>query len=202
MNILSLLVCVFIFIHNVVTVTLKYYRGHSMEYGVLPPRHTNTTRSATDVSVTYFWQRLDHFDPANTVVWSQGRLRRLSKASTPLGKYLECLLGKPVDTVRQWIYQTCTEFRYYQTSSQKVQVFGNRFPLDFFIQQCICLFGDTFDETFISRNVEQTNIASGGLDIETSNVVFVQGSFDPSHILGIREAPNPDTPAIFIDGKI
>ncbi|CAH2103833.1 unnamed protein product [Euphydryas editha] len=42
---------------------------------------------------------------------------------------------------RQWMYQTCTEFGFYQTSSGEVEVFGNHFTLDFFIQQCQDVFG-------------------------------------------------------------
>lgn len=42
---------------------------------------------------------------------------------------------------RQWTYQTCTEFGFYQTSSQSHHVFGNKFPVNFFIDMCADIFG-------------------------------------------------------------
>ncbi|KAJ8951301.1 hypothetical protein NQ318_008205 [Aromia moschata] len=43
--------------------------------------------------------------------------------------------------MRQWIYQTCTEYGWYQTSSQADPVFSDKFPLDFFTQLCIDVYG-------------------------------------------------------------
>ena len=37
---------------------------------------------------------------------------------------------------RQWIYQTCTEFGFYQTSTKPNELFGDRFPVDFSVKQC------------------------------------------------------------------
>lgn len=42
---------------------------------------------------------------------------------------------------RQWTYQTCTEFGFYQTSDDKDFVFGDRFPVEFFIRQCEDIYG-------------------------------------------------------------
>lgn len=39
------------------------------------------------------------------------------------------------------MYQTCTEFGFYQTSSGAADIFGNHFDLDFFVQQCMDIFG-------------------------------------------------------------
>lgn len=43
---------------------------------------------------------------------------------------------------RQWTYQTCTEFGFYQTSNKKTSLFGDKFPADFYVRQCADLFGD------------------------------------------------------------
>ncbi|KAK9877980.1 hypothetical protein WA026_020195 [Henosepilachna vigintioctopunctata] len=101
---------------------------------------------------------------------------------------------------RQWTYQTCTEFGFYQTSSYSPQVFGDQFPVDFFIKQCQDIFGSRFDGDFLNQVVDQTNINYGGLDIEVTNVVFVHGSIDPWHALGITKTKNQDAPAIYIPG--
>lgn len=101
---------------------------------------------------------------------------------------------------RQWTYQTCTEFGYFQSSDHKPQLFGSQFPAEFFVQQCVDIFGPKFNWKFVNSVVDQTNIAYGGLDLEVSNVVFVHGSIDPWHALGITKTVNNKAPAILIEG--
>ena len=43
-------------------------------------------------------------------------------------------------SMRQWTYQTCNEFGFYQTSEQEKNTFGKRFDVDFFIKQCMDIF--------------------------------------------------------------
>ncbi|KAJ8951294.1 hypothetical protein NQ318_008198 [Aromia moschata] len=101
---------------------------------------------------------------------------------------------------RQWTYQTCTEFGFFQTSTYKPQIFGDRFPIDFFVQQCTDIFGARYNMTFLNKAIERTNTLYGALNIEVSNVVFVQGSVDPWHALGITKTINQGAPAIYIKG--
>lgn len=44
--------------------------------------------------------------------------------------------------MRQWTYQTCTEFGFYQTSDKSGSVFGDKFNSDFFVRQCADIYGD------------------------------------------------------------
>jgi hypothetical protein len=37
---------------------------------------------------------------------------------------------------RMWLYQTCSEFGWYQTSGSDKQIFGSNFPLEFYVQLC------------------------------------------------------------------
>ncbi|CAB3225795.1 unnamed protein product [Arctia plantaginis] len=101
---------------------------------------------------------------------------------------------------RPWMYQTCTEFGFYQTSSGEVEVFGNYFTLDFFIQQCEDVFGKKFSEGFVESAADWTNNYYGALDIAVSRVVFVHGSVDPWHALGITKTQDNNAPAILIKG--
>lgn len=55
---------------------------------------------------------------------------------------IEEKLYKNVFTGRQWTYQTCTEFGFFQTSNQKDSAFSNQFPLDLFIDMCTDTFGN------------------------------------------------------------
>ncbi|XP_026500280.2 putative serine protease K12H4.7 [Vanessa tameamea] len=101
---------------------------------------------------------------------------------------------------RQWMYQTCTEFGFYQTSSGEVEVFGDFFPLSFFIQQCQDVFGPKFDAGFVSEVADSTNNCYGGLTIGVKRVAYIHGSVDPWHALGMTTTEEEDAPAIFIKG--
>ncbi|XP_068977754.1 putative serine protease K12H4.7 [Bombus flavifrons] len=101
---------------------------------------------------------------------------------------------------RQWTYQTCTEFGFFQTSTARPKLFSETFPVDFFVQQCVDIFGPRYNIHLLNSAVNRTNILYGGLDLKTTNVVFVHGSIDPWHVLGITKSPNPQIPAIYIDG--
>ena len=79
--------------------------------------------------------------------------------------------------------------------------FGNTFPVDFFIKICSDVFGTKFNKDLLARGVDLTLTEYGGLNITVSNVVFVHGSLDPWHALGVLEDRSPDSPAILIKGK-
>ncbi|XP_047524948.1 putative serine protease F56F10.1 [Pieris napi] len=101
---------------------------------------------------------------------------------------------------RQWMYQTCTEFGFYQTSTGEEEMFGNEFSLDFFIQQCIDVFGKNFNEAFIKAGISWTNMDYGALAIRATRVIFVHGSVDPWHALGMRTTAINESPVIYIPG--
>ncbi|XP_043528385.1 putative serine protease K12H4.7 [Frieseomelitta varia] len=101
---------------------------------------------------------------------------------------------------RQWTYQTCTEFGFFQTSTARPNLFSETFPADFFVQQCVDIFGPRYNIHLLNSAINRTNILYGGLDLKVTNVVFVHGSTDPWHVLGITKSPNRQMPAIYING--
>lgn len=103
---------------------------------------------------------------------------------------------------RQWFYQTCTEFGFFQTSTlnSTQQIFGNDFPTDFFLKQCVDIFGTDFNSNLTSEGIRTTNTIYGGLNIQADNVVYVHGSIDPWHVLGITKTLREGAPAIYIEG--
>ncbi|CAK1554854.1 unnamed protein product [Leptosia nina] len=102
---------------------------------------------------------------------------------------------------RQWIYQTCTEFGFYQTSSGEVDLFGDQFGIDFFVQQCVDIFGKKFNKDFINKGIKWTNSEYGAMEITAPKVVYVHGSVDPWHALGMTKTRANDAPAIFVKGS-
>ncbi|XP_055328720.1 putative serine protease K12H4.7 [Paramacrobiotus metropolitanus] len=99
---------------------------------------------------------------------------------------------------RQWTYQTCTEFGFFQTSDSASQPFSSMFPLKFFVDQCKDLFN--ISEPVLQRGIQSTNLYYGGLDLHTERVMFVNGDIDPWHALGITRKHGHDSPAILIKG--
>nr|CAD7395996.1 unnamed protein product [Timema cristinae] len=187
---------------------------------------------------------------------------------------------------RQWIYQTCTEFGFYQTSSLSPHLFGDDFPLDYFTRQCEDIFGPStylgepkgkfvlifpqslslmlvfvsafwpehertshvgfvsrtplvlktlkciayycleltleflkacqaepavwdptrrlhnglFNDTLLEQGINRTNMFYGAYNLQVTNIVFVHGTIDPWHALGITKSISDSEPAIFIEG--
>ncbi|KAG5677971.1 hypothetical protein PVAND_007683 [Polypedilum vanderplanki] len=102
---------------------------------------------------------------------------------------------------RQWLYQTCSEFGFYQTSSNSSSIFGDRISIQYFMQLCIDVFGSNFNFNSLTNAVNRTNVMYGGLYPETTNVIYVQGSMDPWHALGLTQTNSiQPQPTIYIDG--
>uniref|UniRef100_A0A668A8S4 Serine protease 59, putative n=1 Tax=Myripristis murdjan TaxID=586833 RepID=A0A668A8S4_9TELE len=98
---------------------------------------------------------------------------------------------------RQWVYQTCTEFGFYQSTDSPNQPFKG-FPLPYQIKQCADFYSVSAET--LAEAVAQTNECYGGYDIHSTRIVFPNGSIDPWHALGITHDITPDLPAVFIKG--
>uniref|UniRef100_A0A1B0CCM7 Uncharacterized protein n=1 Tax=Lutzomyia longipalpis TaxID=7200 RepID=A0A1B0CCM7_LUTLO len=108
--------------------------------------------------------------------------------------------GEVKNGTRQWIYQTCMEFGFYQTSNSPTLVFGDRFSVDFFTRQCTDIFGDHITSSSIDRSVYNSNVAYGALDTKATNVIYVHGTVDPWHTLGLTESNDVNVRTILIQG--
>ncbi|KAK6196039.1 hypothetical protein SNE40_001342 [Patella caerulea] len=101
---------------------------------------------------------------------------------------------------RQWLYQTCTEFGFFQTSDLEDQPFGHGFPLNFSVQQCMDIYGSQFNADLINKGINRTNTNYGAQDIKASRIIFPNGSIDQWHALGkLLDLPDGSV-AIFING--
>jgi len=105
------------------------------------------------------------------------------------------------DGWRQWIWQTCTEFGWYQTTNQTSGVYGHSVPLEFSEQTCRDVFGELdFGHENMEKYVATSNIEYGGFEPSVNNVVFVHGSIDPWHAMGVLEDLHEAAPSIYITG--
>ena len=98
---------------------------------------------------------------------------------------------------RQWTYQTCVEFGFFQSSNDSQQPFGNNFPTSYekrsddfilsnfvvcyryFVQKCADIYGPNFDQARVEKGVNFTNQYYGAKNFQGSRVVFVNGAIDP-----------------------
>ncbi|XP_034832497.1 putative serine protease K12H4.7 [Maniola hyperantus] len=106
--------------------------------------------------------------------------------------------SKENEWIISWLYQTCTEFGYFQTTSSDDHPFTNNMPLNFYIRMCHKLFGPDFDEERVIKGVAAVNDLYGALHLNVTNVVFSNGNLDPWSTLSVLEALSYNAPAVVI----
>jgi len=98
--------------------------------------------------------------------------------------------------IRQWTYQTCIEFGYFQTTDSKAQPFGQLVPLSYYTDMCTVAFGFEF-----LPDTNSTNAYYGGKNPKgATNILFVNGSLDPWHALSVVKDIDNTLKAIYIEG--
>lgn len=120
-------------------------------------------------------------------------------------KYLDTLYyyqdtnwGAPAAIYRQWYYQTCVDFGYYQSSGSSNQPFGKSFPVELYTQMCTDAYDISLTKSVIEAKINRTNEKYGALDPKVTNVYYTHGSIDPWSSIGIRETQNEKAPAFVI----
>jgi serine protease 16 len=103
--------------------------------------------------------------------------------------------------MRQWTYQTCTQFGYYQTCDANTNCpFSTLMTLEFSFQQCQDAFG--ISATTNVDRINFTNDILGGYNVgeSTDRIIFTNGGVDPWHMLSVTPANinNPQNAALFI----
>lgn len=53
----------------------------------------------------------------------------------------------------------------------------------------------------LSESIKRTNIMYGELNLKANRIIFVHGSNDPWHVLGITRSRTKNNVVIFINGK-
>jgi len=99
---------------------------------------------------------------------------------------------------RSWTYQTCVEYGYYQTDESDDVPFSQRVNLQYFLGMC----EKVFNITESGKCVDYTNDYYGGRNVNSDKIVFLNGSVDPWHALGLvndTSKPN-DMPVCYIQG--
>jgi pimeloyl-ACP methyl ester carboxylesterase len=102
---------------------------------------------------------------------------------------------------RAWVYQTCAEFGFYQTTDSTSSFYGNVIPINWYVQQCAQIYGSTFTNGTVYQNIAYTNSQYKGQNgYNATRVVLPNGTNDPWHVLGVMNAPNSQVTPILITG--
>ena len=94
--------------------------------------------------------------------------------------------------VRQWTWQTCTQFSYFQTCEAGTDCpFSTLMDLASQVKICQDAFAPYMDAAFVSSRVDFTNAVLGGYRVagppsSIDNILFVNGGVDPWHYLSVR----------------
>ncbi|GLE05727.1 hypothetical protein PINS_up014775 [Pythium insidiosum] len=102
---------------------------------------------------------------------------------------------------RQWFYQTCNEFGYFQTTNSAHSPFAALRTLDernVGLEVCKRVF-----EIDGSPDIRGTNLDYGALGITVENVTFPSGTIDPWHALAVKNDTalrSTTAEAVYIDG--
>ncbi|GAB0098734.1 putative serine protease K12H4.7 [Sergentomyia squamirostris] len=102
------------------------------------------------------------------------------------------------NVMRQWLFQTCNEYGWYQTSGSPNQPFGSSFPVDFFYQWCTDIYDESFYNDSISYNAYVTNLDHNGMYPIITNVYSTHGGLDPWRPMGVQEDVNSFAPTVVI----
>eukprot|EP01084_Bolivina_argentea_P189493 325856_1 len=111
------------------------------------------------------------------------------KAKISIENYTGTDFNNSSSTSRQWWYQTCTSFGFWQVATGPFIALQDRANGTAFEKLCRDVFGeDVTPENPESADhlAEIINMRFGGLDIGTTNVVFPQGGMDPWSMLGVQ----------------
>ncbi|XP_046998309.1 thymus-specific serine protease-like [Schistocerca americana] len=93
--------------------------------------------------------------------------------------------------MRQWLWQTCTEFGYYQTTDSANQPFDHWRTLPYYT--------DMYTAERVEEGVRKANLLYGGRTPNVTNVAFVNGGLDPWHALGVLDDISESSPPIAIE---
>ncbi|KAG8547762.1 hypothetical protein GDO81_027608 [Engystomops pustulosus] len=99
---------------------------------------------------------------------------------------------------RQWYYQTCTEFGYYQTCEQSSCPFSPLNTLKTQLDLCKEIF--QIPPESVRQSVQFTNEFYGADHPKSSRIIFVNGDVDPWHALSVLKNQSRSEIAIFING--
>ncbi|PAV89423.1 hypothetical protein WR25_11937 [Diploscapter pachys] len=119
--------------------------------------------------------------------------------------YQDTSLKSSLAETRSFIWQTCTEFGWFQTSNSPTAgswLGGqNNLPASYFIKQCADIFKLDINADYVNQVVGNTNSYYGGKDMsDASYIILPSGTFDPWSALGKLTSTNQNIVPVVMEG--
>uniref|UniRef100_A0A0N5BHV7 Serine protease K12H4.7 n=1 Tax=Strongyloides papillosus TaxID=174720 RepID=A0A0N5BHV7_STREA len=146
---------------------------------------------------------LQHLE--NVYKWFEGQFGDFC-TETSYEMYIDFLketnFGEDYSDDRAWIWQTCTEFGFFQTTDNDAsQFWGNVLESDWYVKQCTDIFGDKYTNSTVFLGVAGTNAFYGGIkNFKGTRVILPSGSTDPWNAVGVINRTNSQNYPILING--
>lgn len=86
------------------------------------------------------------------------------------------------DNMRQWTWQYCTEFAWFQSPNPTNPMRSDFLKVENWTPYCQSIFGTEIGEA----KVDDTNNYYGGLNIDATQILFVNAIEDPWQYAGMR----------------
>jgi len=132
-----------------------------------------------------------------TNLFTSGQCIDFSYANMIAGLNNLTAFGKSGVGDRQWTWQTCNEFGYFQSTDApaKAQPFGTGVPVKFFRQICV----DAFQSPYAPA-IDFTNAYYGAAKpIGATRIVFTNGNLDPWSSLSVLKSLTPTLLSVVVD---
>ncbi|XP_061175291.1 thymus-specific serine protease-like [Saccostrea echinata] len=134
------------------------------------------------------------------------KLTNQSCVDNRYSSYLSYLRNQTVDrralklSIRQWIWQTCTQFGYYMTCKDGTSCpFSRLMTLESHLALCKEVY--KISENMVPKFVQFTNDYYGANHPKGTRIIFVNGSIDPWHFLSVLKSDQVSGEvAVFING--
>ena len=109
-------------------------------------------------------------------------------------------LSNPLNPERSWLYQTCTEWGFYQTCEEGSQCPYTQGLHTIAVDYDICLQAFGVPSSAVDKQIAYTNAVYGGRNIQGSRILFPSGQIDPWQASSVLEAPNSEEPTLWVVG--
>lgn len=109
-------------------------------------------------------------------------------------------LSKPNNPERSWLYQTCTEWGFYQTCPVGSQCLYTQGLHNLEIDYDICQQAFSVPSEEVDQQISATLARYGGDQLQGSRILFPNGQIDPWHSLGVLSPPNAGEPTLWVTG--
>jgi serine protease 16 len=127
-------------------------------------------------------------------------IQHLNKCQEPDYAGMIKFWSSPQNPDRTWLYQTCTEWGFYQTCETGTQCPYTQGLHRVEVDLDICSQAFGFSPAQVTYQIQHALAIYGGSDIQATRIMFPNGQIDPWQANGVLSSPNEDEPVLMVEG--